>query len=298
MKRELRSSEALDSCFDLVGSHQQCESIDPTGDRTRDFMGRTQAFYPLRHPAADWTLPSGSPVSSLGSQPWAAFPTGSGQLPGAPTLSVDRLLPGVMGPIPQAYNRSTPSVNHVSSVFPSSSIHSGNGTYSPHVPLGYTVHPTSDQVASNDRSFQNVALTQSYSMQNCCTIPQTSLPYGQSMPYLTSSLLPSLCNGFLNNIPQQMTTVPPHPQAALAAAAVAASNAARNCDPLRHFGPTLMNQLNRRPRPSVTSKTNLYISGLHETDSDETLRQIVESVVQPKSCKAMTVNGKCKGKIC
>ena len=46
----------------------------------------------------------------------------------------------------------------------------------------------------------------------------------------------------------------------------------------------------------TTSKTNLYITGLSETDTDETVRALVENVVQPKSCKAMIQHGKCKGK--
>ncbi len=45
----------------------------------------------------------------------------------------------------------------------------------------------------------------------------------------------------------------------------------------------------------TTSKTNLYICGLSETDTDETVRALVEDVVRPKSCKAMLLNGKCKG---
>ncbi|THD18278.1 hypothetical protein D915_010136 [Fasciola hepatica] len=242
-------------------------------------------------------LPSGSPASNLGPQPWTTFPVTSGQphIPSAQPLSVDRLLPSVMGCIPQAYNRSNPNINQLSSIFPAS-MQSVNGAYNPQVPMGYSLHPATEHVAANERSLQNAALTQPYPVQNCCSIPQNSLPYVQSVPYLTSSLLPSICNGFLNNLSQPMAAVPHHQQAALTAAAIAASSIARGGDPLRHFSPTLINQLNRRPRPSVTSKTNLYVSGLNETDSDETLKHIVESVVQPKSCKAMTVNGRCKGK--
>ncbi|VDP67894.1 unnamed protein product [Echinostoma caproni] len=42
----------MDSCINLVGSHQWYESIDPTEDRTPELMGRTPACNPLGHRAA------------------------------------------------------------------------------------------------------------------------------------------------------------------------------------------------------------------------------------------------------
>lgn len=181
-------------------------------------------------------------MSNLGSPPWTAFPVSSGQpqIPSVQPLSVDRLLPSIMGTIHQPYNRANPNVNHVSSIF--SSVEGVNGSYSQQVPLSYALHPSAEHAIPSDRSFQNAALAQPYSVQNCCSISQNSLPYGQTLPYLTSPLLPSICNGFLSNLPQPIPNIP-HPQAALTVAAMAASTAARACDPLRHFGPTLMNQV-------------------------------------------------------
>ncbi|VDO07535.1 unnamed protein product [Rodentolepis nana] len=73
------------------------------------------------------------------------------------------------------------------------------------------------------------------------------------------------------------------------------SSSLRNYEPLKHFGgpgPILNHKKNKS---MTTSKTNLYITGLSESDTDETVRALVEDVVHPKSCKAMLLNGKCKG---
>lgn len=72
----------------------------------------------------------------------------------------------------------------------------------------------------------------------------------------------------------------------------------RSYDSLKHFGALPQQQqqhIHKRNKSMTTSKTNLYICGLSESDTDETVRALVEDVVRPKSCKAMLLNGKCKG---
>uniref|UniRef100_A0A0X3P8B1 RRM domain-containing protein n=1 Tax=Schistocephalus solidus TaxID=70667 RepID=A0A0X3P8B1_SCHSO len=69
----------------------------------------------------------------------------------------------------------------------------------------------------------------------------------------------------------------------------------RSYDSLKHFGALPHPQNQKRNKSMTTSKTNLYISGLSESDTDETVRALVEDVVCPKSCKAMLLNGRCKG---
>lgn len=43
------------------------------------------------------------------------------------------------------------------------------------------------------------------------------------------------------------------------------------------------------------SKTNLYINGLQESATDESVRSLVDGIIEPKSCKAMMSHGKCRG---
>ncbi|KAH9278676.1 RNA-binding motif, single-stranded-interacting protein 1 [Echinococcus granulosus] len=69
----------------------------------------------------------------------------------------------------------------------------------------------------------------------------------------------------------------------------------RNYDSLKHFGALPQSTNHKKNKSMTTSKTNLYITGLSESDTDETVRALVEDVVCPKSCKAMLLNGKCKG---
>ncbi|VDD82474.1 unnamed protein product [Mesocestoides corti] len=69
----------------------------------------------------------------------------------------------------------------------------------------------------------------------------------------------------------------------------------RGYDSLKHFGALPQTMNHKRNKSMTTSKTNLYISGLSESDTDESVRALVEDVVRPKSCKAMLLNGKCKG---
>ncbi|VDL19262.1 unnamed protein product [Hymenolepis diminuta] len=69
----------------------------------------------------------------------------------------------------------------------------------------------------------------------------------------------------------------------------------RAYDSLKHFGALPQATSHKKNKSMTTSKTNLYITGLSESDTDETVRALVEDIVHPKSCKAMLLNGKCKG---
>ncbi|KAM7533872.1 hypothetical protein Aperf_G00000113211 [Anoplocephala perfoliata] len=69
----------------------------------------------------------------------------------------------------------------------------------------------------------------------------------------------------------------------------------RAYDSLKHFGALPQTTSHKKNRSMTMSKTNLYITGLSESDTDETVRALVEDIVHPKSCKAMLLNGKCKG---
>ncbi|KAA3677698.1 uncharacterized protein DEA37_0006111, partial [Paragonimus westermani] len=200
----------------------------------------------------------------------------------------------VLGAIPPGYVRLA-QASQASSVLPSVSIHSASSPCGPHQTLGYSIQPSTEDPISN-RQVTNANLTSPYQLQQLAhtgsvsqalPLSHPSIPYGQSFPYL-QPLLPSapMCNGTINPV-QQCTTGPMQQGAP--------PDSVGNFDSLKHFG-ALPHEQNRRNKPVITSKTNLYILGLNESDTDETVRSLVKDVVEPKSCKAILRNGTCKGK--
>lgn len=246
---------------------------------------------------------------------WAAIPAISGH-PGmvnGSAIPMERLIPSaidsngmLISALASGYVRQAPNV-HPSTVLPGSSLHSAPSPYNPHQPLGFSFHPSfpvsahqSLEPVFSGRQFANASLNPSYHIQHLqqpgsATQPlsHAHVPYGHSLPYLPSSLVTAMGNGGLGHIPQ-CANVPSQSQQVAIAAAMAAATQHHTFDSLKHFGALPQNQHVRR-KPTITSKTNLYISGLQETDTDETVRSLVENVIQPKSCKAMIVNGNCKG---
>ncbi|CAI2732276.1 unnamed protein product [Schistosoma spindalis] len=222
-------------------------------------------------------------------------------------ISIDRHISGPMdsssmliGALTPGYVRPTLSSN----VLPGSSIPSAPGGFSPHHSLAYPF-PHSFSVGANQslepaitgRQFPNASLNPSYHLQQFqqsasqpLPLPHPPVPYGQSLSYLAPSLVTAMGNGNLGHIHQTYANVPSQ-----APMAVNMTAHCRTFDSLKHFGSVPQTQHGRRNKSTVTSKTNLYISGLSESDTDDTVRSLVENIVQPKSCKAMVVNGRCRG---
>ncbi|CAH8611723.1 unnamed protein product [Schistosoma bovis] len=222
-------------------------------------------------------------------------------------ISIDRHISGPMdsssmliGALTPGYVRPTLSSN----VLPGSSIPSAPGGFSPHQSLAYPF-PHSFSVGANQslepaitgRQFPNASLNPSYHLQQFqqsasqpLPLPHPPVPYGQSLSYLAPSLVTAMGNGNLGHIHQTYANVPSQ-----APMAVNMTAHCRTFDSLKHFGSVPQTQHGRRNKSTVTSKTNLYISGLSESDTDDTVRSLVENIVQPKSCKAMVVNGRCRG---
>ncbi|KAF5397638.1 RNA-binding motif single-stranded-interacting protein 3 [Paragonimus heterotremus] len=239
----------------------------------------------------------GASMSAYDSQQWAAFAAMSGQhaLANPQAFQVGGMDSNgmVLGAIPPGYVRLA-QASQASSVLPSVSIHSASSPCGPHQTLGYSIQPSAEDPISS-RQMTNANLTSPYQLQQithsgsvsqALPLSHPSLPYGQSFSYL-QPLLPSapMCNGSINPI-QQCTTGPVQQGAP--------ADSIGNFDPLKHFG-ALPHEQNRRNKPVITSKTNLYILGLNESDTDETVRSLVKDVVEPKSCKAILRNGTCKG---
>ncbi|CAH8584735.1 unnamed protein product [Schistosoma mattheei] len=206
----------------------------------------------------------------------------------------------LIGALTPGYVRPTLSSN----VLPGSSIPSAPGGFSPHQSLAYPF-PHSFSVGANQslepaitgRQFPSASLNPSYHLQQFqqsasqpLPLPHPPVPYGQSLSYLAPSLVTAMGNGNLGHIHQTYANVPSQ-----APMAVNMTAHCRTFDSLKHFGSVPQTQHGRRNKSTVTSKTNLYISGLSESDTDDTVRSLVENIVQPKSCKAMVVNGRCRG---
>lgn len=222
-------------------------------------------------------------------------------------ISIDRHISGPMdsssmliGALTPGYVRPTLSSN----VLPGSSIPSAPGGFSPHHSLAYPF-PHSFSVGTNQslepaitgRQFPNASINPSYHLQQFqqsasqpLPLPHPPVPYGQSLSYLAPSLVTAMGNGNLGHIHQTYANVPSQTPMAVNMTAHC-----RTFDSLKHFGSVPQTQHGRRNKSTVTSKTNLYISGLSESDTDDTVRSLVENIVQPKSCKAMVVNGRCRG---
>ncbi|CAH8586186.1 unnamed protein product [Dicrocoelium dendriticum] len=244
--------------------------------------------------------PSGASVAGFGQQPWAAFTA----VPIPPTVAnAQQLHLGNMESNGMVLGTLNPEYLRLAQNTPQSSVLSGSpvlptsASYGLHQTMGYALQPS---VESNlpGRQIPAVNLPHSYPfpqfnqhghVSQSLPLSNTSINYGQSFPYL-QPLLPSLCNGGLNHL-QQCTNLHSQPQTGLVAAPEACVH---KFDPVRHFGALPQDQ-SRRNKPMITSRTNLYISGLNESDTDETVRCLVKDVVQPKSCKAMVSNGACKG---
>ncbi|CAH8543227.1 unnamed protein product [Schistosoma turkestanicum] len=222
-------------------------------------------------------------------------------------IPIDRHISGPMdsssmliGALTPGYVRPTLSSN----VLPGSSIPSAPGGFSPHHSLAYPF-PHSFSVGAHQslepaitgRQFPNASINPSYhlpqfqqSASQALPLPHAPVPYGQSLSYLAPSLVTAMGNGSLGHIHQTYANVPSQTPMAVNMTAHC-----RTFDSLKHFGSVPQAQHGRRNKSTVTSKTNLYISGLSESDTDDTVRSLVENVVQPKSCKAMVVNGRCRG---
>ncbi|CAH8614566.1 unnamed protein product [Heterobilharzia americana] len=239
--------------------------------------------------------------------PIIAAISGHPTIANGPAISIDRHISGpvdsnsmLIGALTPGYVRPTLSSN----VLPGSSIPSAPGGYSPHHGLVYPF-PHSFSVGAHQpleppvvgRQFPNATINPSFHIQHFqqpvsqpLQLPHPPVPYGQSLSYLAPSLVTAMGNGSLGHIQQTYANVP-----AQAPLAVSMSASCRTFDSLKHFGAVPQTHHGRRNKSTVTSKTNLYISGLSESDTDDTVRSLVENIVQPKSCKAMVVNGRCRG---
>lgn len=244
--------------------------------------------------------PPGASVAGFGQQPWAAFTA----VPIPPTVAnTQQLHLGnvesngmVLGTLNPEYLRLAQNTPH-SSVLSGSSVIPTSASYGLHQSVGYSLQPPVDSNLPS-RQMPTVNLPHSYPFpqfnqhghgSQSLPLSNASIQYGQSFPYL-QPVLPSLCNGGLSHL-QQCTHLHSQSQGGLVATPEAC---VQKFDPVRHFGTLPLDQ-NRRSKPMITSRTNLYISGLNESDTDETVRCLVKDVVQPKSCKAMVSNGTCKG---
>ncbi|OON19243.1 hypothetical protein X801_04891 [Opisthorchis viverrini] len=238
-------------------------------------------------------------MSNFTQQQWAALAAMSNQptLPNAQAFQVGNVdSNALLGGVHSGYVRL--AQNAQSTVFPGSSLQSTSGTYVPQQTLGYAFQPTVETPVGANRQFTNAAFTPPYALQQFpqvgsisqpLPLPQNSIPYGTPFPYL-QTFLPPLTGGGLGHL-HQCTNIPSQQQTPLVAGI---EPNLRHFEPIKQFG-ALSLEPTRRTKPMITSKTNLYISGLNETDTDDTVRSLVENVVQPKSCKAMISNGICKG---
>ncbi|GAA54602.1 RNA-binding motif single-stranded-interacting protein 3, partial [Clonorchis sinensis] len=243
--------------------------------------------------------PSVPTMSNFTQQQWAALAAMSNQptLPNAQAFQVGNVdSNALLGGVHSGYVRL--AQNAQSTVFPGSSLQSTSGTYVPQQTLGYAFQPTVETQVGANRQFTNATFTPPYALQQFpqvgsisqpLPLPQNSIPYGTPFPYL-QTFLPPLTGGGLGHL-HQCASIPSQQQTPLVAGI---EPNLRHFEPIKQFG-ALSLEPTRRTKPMITSKTNLYISGLNETDTDDTVRSLVENIVQPKSCKAMISNGICKG---
>ncbi|KAH8873525.1 RNA-binding motif, single-stranded-interacting protein [Schistosoma japonicum] len=239
--------------------------------------------------------------------PIIAAMSGHPSIANGSAIPIDRHISGQMdsgnmliSALTPGYVRPTISSN----VLPGSSIPSAPTGFNSHHSLAYPF-PHSFSVGAHQslepaiagRQFPNASINPSYHLQQFqqsasqpLPLPHPPVPYGQSLSYLTPSLVTAMGNGSLGHMHQTYANVPSQ-----APMAVNMTAHGRTFDSLKHFGSVPQTQHGRRNKSTVTSKTNLYISGLSESDTDETVRSLVENIVQPKSCKAMVINGRCRG---